>query len=103
FSFAALCSKRKRAARAGRERRRRVIDLAQFVGADTGRHVSMPLISTLRMRPYKSYFAQSSSLRGLPQSAESDQVPVRASACLEQKAHRQECLCYLSGLGIIPE
>src|SRR5580693_729218 len=55
LALAAFLSKRE-AARAGRERRRRVIDFAQFVGADAGGHVLIPLIFTLRKRHHTNYF-----------------------------------------------
>src|ERR1700676_6572 len=57
LALAALLGKGK-SARPSRERRRCVIDLAQFVCADAGRHVSIPLIAALRKCDCKSYSAQ---------------------------------------------
>src|SRR5580692_8780017 len=54
LALAALLSKRE-SARACRERRRRVVDLAQFVCADAGRHFSIPLLLILRKRRHTDY------------------------------------------------
>ncbi len=72
LALTALLSKRE-SARAGRERRRCVIHLAQFVCADAGRHVSIPLISALRKCNRKTYFAQRRGSESLRQSQNTGQ------------------------------